>query len=78
MPIIEERSFGKIKMNRDRWLLLVLVLILAGLAVYYFHPGGGAPLSRQKLASVVAKPSQLSHPYSDRSQHSRCSKYHHF
>lgn len=44
-------------MNRDRWLLLISILIFAGLAVYYLRPGWVALLTRKKAPSVVAKPS---------------------
>ncbi|MCH8056152.1 MAG: hypothetical protein IH857_08400 [Deltaproteobacteria bacterium] len=44
-------------MNRDRWLLLVSILIFVGLAGYYLRPGWVAMLSRKKTASVAAKSS---------------------
>ncbi|MFQ5902637.1 MAG: hypothetical protein ACE5JO_03010 [Candidatus Binatia bacterium] len=44
-------------MNRDRWLLLISILIFVGLAVYYLSPGLVALLIRKKTSSIAARSS---------------------
>lgn len=47
-------------MNRDRWLLLISILIFAALAAYYLRPGWVALLTGKKTLTVAAKPSSPS------------------
>ena len=47
-------------MNRDRWLLLVSVLLLSGTAVYYVRPEWMTFRPGKKMPAVVAKPSSSS------------------
>ena len=44
-------------MNRDRWLLLVSILLLAGTAVYHVRPEWVTFGPGKRMAAVVAKPS---------------------
>jgi len=41
-------------MNRDRWLLLISIIIFSGLVVYYFRPGWVRLVSKNGAASSVA------------------------
>lgn len=43
-------------MNRERWLLLVSLLMFAGVAVYYLRPGGGVRSSGPRAAGVSRPP----------------------
>jgi len=43
-------------MNRERWLLVASILILAGLVIYYFRPGGAALSPRRKSTGSAVKP----------------------
>lgn len=43
-------------MNRDKWLLLISVLIFTGLGVYYLRSGWLTQLTKKKIASTPAKP----------------------
>lgn len=45
-------------MNRDRWLLLISIILFAGVAVYYLRPGWVALLTGRK--SLTARPSPSS------------------
>lgn len=45
-------------MNRERWLLLISIMIFASLAVYYLRPGWLSLLVGKKTVTVAAKPSQ--------------------
>ena len=44
-------------MNRDRWLLLISILLFVGVAVYYLRPGWVALLTGKKTLTIAAKPS---------------------
>jgi hypothetical protein len=44
-------------MNRDRWLLLVSVLIFVGLAVHYLRPWWATIATKKKSLPVASKPS---------------------
>lgn len=43
-------------MNRERWLLLISILIFTGLGVHYLRPGWLTQLTKKKMASMAAKP----------------------
>ena len=44
-------------MNRDRWLLLISVLLFIGVAVYHLRPGWVTLLTGRKTLTVATKPS---------------------
>ncbi len=44
-------------MNRERWLLLISILLFVGVAVYYLRPGWVGLLAGKKALTAVAKPS---------------------
>jgi hypothetical protein len=43
-------------MNRDKWLLLISILIFTGVGLYYLRSGWLAQLTKVKIASTIAKP----------------------
>lgn len=44
-------------MNRDRWLLLISILLLGGTAAYYLRPQWFASLAGKRTVAVASKPS---------------------
>ena len=44
-------------MNRERWLLLIAIVIFVGLGIYYLRPGKLALLTGKKTPSVAVGPS---------------------
>lgn len=44
-------------MNRDRWLLLIAILLFTGAAVYYLRPAWLASFTGKKVVTVASRPS---------------------